>query len=236
MSCAALGVDAAVVNEVGRLVVDEQGELVVRRPMPSMPTRFWNDPDGSRLLESYFAPLPGFWTQGDWATVTGRKTFLISGRSDATLNRGGVRIGTAELYAVVDELPDVEDSLIVGLDATPTSPDLIVIFVVTSADIEGITKRMRQALRSRLSPRHMPDRVISVPAIPRTSSGKRSELVTKRLIQGLISVDAAQESAHFDQELVDALNRLGYELGYRLFDEVARSERANSGPGIQYKD
>jgi acetoacetyl-CoA synthetase len=120
ISCAALGVDVDVIDASGRPVTDRPGDLVVRQPMPSMPVSFWNDPDGTRMNDAYFTANPGVWTHGDWATRTPRESFIISGRSDATLNRSGVRIGTAELYTVAEQDPAVTDSLAVCLERTDT--------------------------------------------------------------------------------------------------------------------
>ncbi len=183
MSAPCLGVDAVAFDDDGHQVVGQLGELVIRRPMPSMPVAFWNDPDGSRYHAAYFERFPGVWRHGDWIQFTERGSSFITGRSDATLNRGGVRIGTSELYSVVEEFDEVLDSLVVHLEAT----DDLLLFVVlrdgTKLDDE-LRARLSDALRSGLSPRHRPDDIAAVPAIPRTMTGKKLELPVKRILTG----------------------------------------------------
>ncbi|GAA4839623.1 acetoacetate--CoA ligase [Actinomycetospora corticicola] len=182
-----LGVDVTVFDEAGREIVDEVGELVIRRPMPSMPVRFWNDPGDERYRESYFDEFPGVWRHGDWAVRTSRGSFVITGRSDATLNRGGVRLGTAEFYAVVEELPEVADSLVVHLEAGDGGPGELLLFVVVAGGgvlDDGLLGRIRSALKSELSPRHLPDVIEAVPAVPRTMTGKKLEKPVKQILRG----------------------------------------------------
>lgn len=182
-----LGVDVTVLDPDGREIVGEVGELVVREPMPSMPVRFWNDEDNRRYRESYFDVYPGIWRQGDWSTRTDRGSFVISGRSDATLNRGGVRLGTAEFYTVVEELPEIADSLVVHLEDRDGGPGRLLLFVVpapgTTLD-DSLTSRLRAVLRTELSPRHVPDEITAVPAIPRTRTGKKLETPVKQILRG----------------------------------------------------
>lgn len=170
-------------------VVGEQGELVITRPMPSMPVAFWGDEDGSRLHEAYFADIPGVWRHGDWITITDRGSCIITGRSDATLNRGGVRLGTAEFYAVLDPVAAVDDALVVHLagDDPEDSMGRLVLFVAPAEGHEvddEVVADIRQRLRRDLSPRHVPDEVVVVPGIPRTLSGKRVEVPVKRILTG----------------------------------------------------
>ncbi|MDL5158343.1 acetoacetate--CoA ligase [Actinomycetospora termitidis] len=182
-----LGVDVTVFDESGREVVDEVGELVIRRPMPSMPVRFWNDPGDERYRDSYFDVFPGVWRHGDWAIRTKRGSFVITGRSDATLNRGGVRLGTAEFYSVVEDLPEVADSLVVHLEASDGGPGELLLFVVVAGggDLDdALLARIRGALRSELSPRHLPDVIEAVPAVPRTMTGKKLEKPVKQILRG----------------------------------------------------
>jgi acetoacetyl-CoA synthetase len=183
MSAPCLGVDAVAYDDEGHQVVGQLGELVIRRPMPSMPVAFWNDPDGSRYRAAYFERFPGVWRHGDWIQFTERGSSFITGRSDATLNRGGVRIGTSELYSVVEEFGEVLDSLVVHLEAT----DDLLLFVVLRDGTElddALRARLSDALRSGLSPRHRPDDIAAVPAIPRTMTGKKLELPVKRILTG----------------------------------------------------
>ena len=173
-----LGVDATAFDADGREVVGELGELVIRQPMPSMPVRFWGDDDGSRYRDSYFDVFPGVWRHGDWVTRSERRSFVISGRSDATLNRGGVRLGTAEFYAVVEELPEVADSLVVHLEDDRGGAGRLLLFVAPAEGVavdDALRDRIRAALRRDLSPRHLPDLIAEVPAVPRTLTGKKLE-------------------------------------------------------------
>ena len=170
-----LGVDAAAFDPDGNEVVGELGELVIRQPMPSMPVGFWNDPDGARYRAAYFDAYPGVWRHGDWIRFTERGSCVVTGRSDATLNRGGVRLGTGEFYAVVEELAEVADSLVVHLeDPTAARASCCCSSSRRRAPSSTTTLRARiaGALRSELSPRHVPDTIAAVPAIPRTLTGK----------------------------------------------------------------
>ncbi|MEU9823266.1 acetoacetate--CoA ligase [Pseudonocardia alni] len=171
----------------GTPLTGEVGELVITRPMPSMPVGFWNDPDGSRYRDAYFDRFPGVWRHGDWITIEADGRCAISGRSDATLNRGGVRLGTAEFYAVVEDLPAVRDALVVHLEDDGTG--LLYLFVVTDGPAgdplgDDVADALRSALRTRLSPRHAPDRIVRVPVLPRTLTGKRLEVPVKRILAG----------------------------------------------------
>jgi len=187
ISCRMLGAKVEAFDEQGRSVVGREGELVITAPMPSMPVAFWNDPDGSRLREAYFSTYPGVWRHGDWLTITERGSCIVSGRSDATLKRGGVRIGTAEFYGIVEGLPEIADSLVVHLEDGGGGPGELLLFVVprdgTQLD-DGLRRRIAQALRTELSPRHVPDQVLAVAAIPRTLSGKKLEVPVKRILLG----------------------------------------------------
>jgi acetoacetyl-CoA synthetase len=200
-----LGVDVTAFDPAGDEVTGQVGELVVRRPMPSMPVGFWRDPDGTRYRSSYFDTYPGVWRHGDWVTVSRRGGFTISGRSDATLNRGGVRLGTAEFYAVVEEFPEVADSLVVHLEDQDSGPGRLLLFV-TLADgavlDEALRTRVRTALRTQLSPRHVPDMIAEVPAIPRTLTGKKLETPIKRVLQGRPVADVISPDAVTDLDAV----------------------------------
>ena len=203
MSAPCLGVDAVAYDLDGNEVVGELGELVIRRPMPSMPVKFWNDPDGSRLRAAYFEHYPGVWRHGDWILFTERGSSLITGRSDATLNRGGVRLGTSELYGVVEEFDEVLDSLVVHLEAT----DELLLFVVLREGLElddALERRISDALRNGLSPRHAPDDVVAVPAIPRTMTGKKLELPVKRILTGTPVAEVVSRDALVDPTAIEA--------------------------------
>jgi acetoacetyl-CoA synthetase len=164
----------------------ELGELVITAPMPSMPVGFWNDPDGSRLRAAYFEDYPGVWRHGDWVRITEEGSFVIYGRSDSTLNRGGVRMGTSEFYRLVDEVSEVSDSLVVDTSAVGVDGRLLLfVTLADGADLGDVTERLRGLIRSQLSPRHVPDAVVAVPAIPRTLNGKKCEVPVKRILAGV---------------------------------------------------
>ena len=200
ISCRYLGAAVAAFDDIGRAVVGVQGELVVTAPMPSMPTRFWGD-DGSRLRGAYFDRFPGVWCHGDWVTITERGSCTITGRSDATLNRGGVRLGTSEFYAVVESIPEVADSLVVHLEEPEGGAGRLVLFVQLADGAEltdELRARITGELRSMLSPRHAPDEVYAVPAIPRTHSGKKVEVPVKRILTGSPAASVVSEGALAD--------------------------------------
>jgi acetoacetyl-CoA synthetase len=186
ISCRALGAAVVALDEAGEDLIDEVGELVITKPMPSMPVSFWDDPDGTRLREAYFDVYPGLWRHGDWIKITPRGSCVIYGRSDATLNRGGVRMGTAEFYAVVEGLDEVLDSLVIDTSGTALEGELLCFLVladgVTLADVEP---RLRTALRRGLSPRHVPNRFIVIDEVPRTLNGKKCEVPVKRILAGM---------------------------------------------------
>ena len=204
LSCRHLGCAVEAFDPEGRPIVGTQGELVITRPMPSMPVAFWNDPDGSRYRAAYFDEFPGVWRHGDWITFTDRGSCVISGRSDATLNRGGVRIGTAEFYAVVESIPEVADALAVHLDV---GEDRLLLFLVLRAGTEltdALRDRVRDELRRTLSPRHVPDEILAVPVVPRTLSGKKLEVPVKRILTGTPADVAASRGSLADPTALDA--------------------------------
>jgi acetoacetyl-CoA synthetase len=181
-----LGAKVEAWNRDGVPVVGEVGELVITEPMPSMPLRLWGDPDGSRYRESYFSVYPGVWRHGDWIEITERGTAIITGRSDATINRGGVRMGTAEIYRAALALDEVVDALVVDLPR-PGTQGYMPLFVVLREGVElddALVARIRARIREDCSPRHIPDEVRAVPAIPRTLSGKALEVPVKRILSG----------------------------------------------------
>jgi acetoacetyl-CoA synthetase len=201
-----LAVDTAAFDTAGREVVGELGELVIRAPMPSMPVGFWNDPGGERYRAAYFEDFPGVWRHGDWVRFTERGSCVITGRSDATLNRGGVRMGTGEFYAVVEELAEVLDSLVVHLEDREGGPGELLLFVVLGSDavLDGeLQARIAARLRRELSPRHVPDTVHAVPAVPRTMTGKKLELPVKRMLLGASPAKVASRDALADPTALD---------------------------------
>jgi acetoacetyl-CoA synthetase len=187
ISCRALGAAVVALDEAGRELIDEVGELVITKPMPSMPVCFWNDPDGSRLHEAYFDVYPGLWRHGDWIKITPRGSCVIYGRSDATLNRGGVRMGTAEFYTVVESLDEVLDSLVIDTSGAGRDDGELLCFLVLASGVAlaDVEPRLRAALREALSPRHVPNRFIQVAEVPRTLNGKKCEVPVKKILAGL---------------------------------------------------
>jgi acetoacetyl-CoA synthetase len=210
ISCRHLGCAVEAFSPAGEPLVGELGELVITQPMPSMPVSFWNDADGSRYRAAYFDDFPGVWRHGDWITITDRGSCVISGRSDATLNRGGVRIGTAEFYAVVEGFPEIADSVVVHLEQA----DELLLFVALrdgSALSPDLEARLRAELRSALSPRHVPDRIVAVPGVPRTLSGKKLEVPIKRILTGTPPDVAASRGSLADPAALDAFVELAAE-------------------------
>jgi acetoacetyl-CoA synthetase len=186
IQCRALGCKLEAFNEDGKSVVSEVGEMVITRPMPSMPVSFWNDPEFKRYNESYFEMYPGVWRHGDWTEITSREGVIIYGRSDATLNRGGIRIGTSEIYRAVDKVKEVKDSLIICLEKSG-GEFWMPLFVVMQEGIsltDELKKKLNTTIRSEYSPRHVPDEIIAVPDIPYTISGKKTETPVKKVLMG----------------------------------------------------
>ena len=186
LSVPCLGVALNAWDEQGRSVRDAVGELVVTKPMPSMPLRFWRDPDDVRYREAYFATYPGVWRHGDWITITGRGSVIVHGRSDSTLNRNGVRMGSADIYRAVEQLPEITEALVIGAEQ-PDGDYWMPLFIVLRDNVildEHLTRRIKAAIRDEASPRHVPDEILAVPAIPHTRTGKKLEVPVKRILQG----------------------------------------------------
>lgn len=180
------GVDCAAWDDDGRPVTDTVGELVVTQPMPSMPVSLWNDPDGKRYTESYFDVWPGVWRHGDWVTMHGDGSVSMHGRSDSTLNRQGVRLGTSDFYEVLDSLPGITETLVIGVER-PDDEYWLGLFVVPAEGHpvdDELKRRIVTELRSRLTARHVPDEIVEAPAVPHTLSGKKLEVPIKKLFRG----------------------------------------------------
>ncbi len=212
-----LGVAAAAWDEDGRPVVGELGELVVTGPMPSMPLYFWNDPGDTRYREAYFEPWPGVWRHGDWMEVTERGTCVITGRSDSTLNRGGVRMGTADVYAAVEAFPEVADCVVLGVEQRDGGYWMpLFLQLAPGAELtDDLRDRIRAAIRTSASPRHVPDEILVVPGVPHTRTGKRLEVPLKRLFQGVPPEKAVNPGAVDDASLVEHYVALARERGAR---------------------
>jgi len=190
LQCRSLGYAVEVYDEQGQSVVGKKGELVCTRPFPAMPLGFWNDSGGKRYHDAYFAKYPNVWCHGDWCELTERGTMIVYGRSDATLNPGGVRIGTAEIYRQVEKVWEVEESCAIGQLWPPDKPrdTRVVLFVKLREDCEltdELQDRIRGILREQASPRHVPAKIVQVADLPRTRNGKLAELAVKAAVHGM---------------------------------------------------
>jgi acetoacetyl-CoA synthetase len=215
-----LGAEVEAYDEDGKPVIGQVGELVITVSMPSMPVGFWNDPDGARYRESYFETYPGVWRHGDWIELLPDGGCVIYGRSDATLNRGGVRMGTSEFYRVVEAFAEVADSLVVDTGRLGAEGRLI-LYVVPAAGYQvddDLAARLRAALRTQLSPRHVPDEIHQVPGIPRTLSGKKLEVPVRKILLGTDPDRAADPNAMANPEVL------------QYFESAADASPAERGP------
>jgi acetoacetyl-CoA synthetase len=200
-----LGAKVEAFDEQGRLVIDEVGELVLTEPLPSMPVFLWGDPDRSRYRETYFDMYPGVWRHGDWIEITSRGTAIIYGRSDATINRGGIRMGTSEIYSAVLSLPDIVDALVVDLPR-PDGEGWMPLFVVLRDGIsldDELVAAIKRRIREDCSPRHVPNEVRQIPQVPRTLSGKVLEVPVKRILMGTPAEQAASRDSLANPEALD---------------------------------
>ncbi len=213
------GVDSAAWNDEGEPVIDEVGDLVILQPMPSMPVHLWNDPAFERYTDAYFDTWPGVWRHGDWVTMHADGSVTIHGRSDSTLNRQGVRLGSSDFYDVLEAMPEIAESLVIGVDL-PDDEYWLGLFVVTANGAElddDLRRTIESTLRTRLSPRHVPDEIVSAPGIPHTLTGKRLEVPIKRLMAGqplekaanLASVDSPENLLWFAEFASDWRQRRG---------------------------
>jgi acetoacetyl-CoA synthetase len=229
----ALGAAVEAWDEEGNALIGEVGELVITEPMPSMPLYLWNDPDGERYRESYFEMFPGIWRHGDWIEITGRGTAIIHGRSDSTINRGGIRMGTAEIYRAVLASPEIIDALVVDLPKEGTD-GVIELFVVLrdGAELDDwLRKAFAKAIRERCSPRHVPDEVHTIAEVPRTLSGKVLEVPVKRILMGadpdkVVSRDSLTNPAALDYFVA---KRKGI-----AFDRDDRTDRGTDGSNLRH--
>jgi acetoacetyl-CoA synthetase len=211
ISCRCLGAKVESFDSEGRSVVGELGELVLTEPLPSMPVGFWNDPGGARYRASYFDRFPGVWRHGDWIEVTPRGTCVITGRSDATLKRGGVRLGTSEFYGVVEAIPEVAESLVVHLADDAGGPGELLLFVALREGAElddALRARIARSLREGLSPRHVPDEILAVTSVPRTLNNKKLEVPVRRILSGEPPEKVANPGAMANPESLDFFVKL----------------------------
>jgi acetoacetyl-CoA synthetase len=205
MQCRHLGAAVEAWDDGGRAVVGAVGELVCVKPMPGMPIYFWNDPDNSQLIGSYFDVFPGVWRHGDWIEIDAHGVCTISGRSDATINRQGLRMGASEIYSAVERLPEIADCMVIDLETGVGESELLMFVVLglgarLDADLRG---RIGEAIRSSLSPRFVPDEIVAAPAVPRTLSGKKQEVPIKRLLQGHAAAKIINRDAMMNPDALD---------------------------------
>jgi acetoacetyl-CoA synthetase len=205
LSAPYLGVEMDAWDESGKPVRGEVGELVITKPMPSMPVAFWNDADGSRYRSAYFEMFPGVWRHGDWITITGHGSIIVHGRSDSTLNRHGIRMGSADIYQAVERLPEIAEALVIGAE----QPDggywmpLFVVLADGAALTDELRDRIKRTIRDEVSPRHVPDEIIVAPGVPHTRTGKKLEVPIKKLFQGADPAKVVEKSAVDDPALLD---------------------------------
>lgn len=212
IQCRALGCSLEAYNEDGKPILNEVGEMVITKPMPSMPVYFWNDKNFERYKSSYFDTYPGVWRHGDWTEITSRHGVIIYGRSDSTLNRGGVRIGTSEVYRAVDKISEVKDSLIICIEKEG-GEYFMPLFVVLNKDIEldrSLIDKINQTIRSDYSPRHVPDKIIEIDEVPYTISGKKVETPVKKILMGTSIEEASNTDALKNPESLNFFTTLKY--------------------------
>ncbi|WP_433668608.1 acetoacetate--CoA ligase [Nocardia sp. CA-136227] len=205
LSAPYLGVALDAWDEQGNPVRDEVGELVITKPMPSMPVSFWNDADGSRYRDAYFEMFPGVWRHGDWITITGHGSIVVHGRSDSTLNRQGIRMGSADIYQAVERIPEIAEALVIGAEQ-PDGGYWMPLFVVLTPGVEltdELRGRINATIRAEVSPRHVPDEIIAAPGIPHTRTGKKLEVPIKKLFQGAEAATVVAPTAVDVPELLD---------------------------------
>jgi acetoacetyl-CoA synthetase len=215
MQCRTLGTAVYAMDDNGNILEDDVGELVVTKPMPSMPLYFWGDEGGHRYHDSYFDVFPGIWRHGDWIRITPRGGAIIYGRSDTTINRHGVRMGTGEIYRVVEEAPEVLDSLVVDLEYLGRE-SYMPLFVVLRDDAsltDELREHIRAAIRENLSARHIPNDIVQVAEIPRTRTGKKMELPIKKLLLGKPLAEVANPDAMANPQSLDIYIRFAEERG-----------------------
>jgi len=215
IQCRGLGAKIEAFDATGQSVIGEVGELVLSAPFPAMPVYFWGDADGSRFLDSYFSTYPGIWRHGDWLKLTPSGAAVIYGRSDSTLNRGGVRMGTSEFYRVVEQIPEIADSLVVDTGSLSDATGTLYLFVALTpgATLDAaLRRRIQSEVRRELSPRHVPDEIIGVSAVPRTLNGKKLEVPVKRLLLGAAPESVASRDTLANPTALDAFAELAREL------------------------
>ncbi|YCK42768.1 acetoacetate--CoA ligase [Actinomadura sp. ATCC 39365] len=218
MSGPSLGVDAKAFDERGNVVVGDVGELVITAPMPSMPVRLWGDDDGRRMRDTYFSRYPGAFRFGDWCRFSSHGSCVITGRSDATLNRGGVRLGTAEFYRALQDVAEVTDSLVVHLESDDGGMGELILFVILADGLaldDALRARLIAHIRTTLSPRHVPDAVMAVPAVPYGRTGKKLEVPVKKILLGAAPDEVASAGSLTDPAALDAFTAIARDRARR---------------------
>ncbi len=216
IQCRGLGAKIEAFDEAGRSLVNEVGELVLTEPLPSMPIFFWGDEDGARRKQSYFSDYEGVWRHGDWIKITPRGSCVIYGRSDSTLKRGGVRMGTSEFYRVVESVPEVADSLVVDTGSLDDADGRLFLFIVTAPGAaldSALEQKLKATIRKEISPRHVPDVIVQVGAVPRTLNGKKLEVPIKRILLGTAPERAASPDTLANPKALEPFVALARELG-----------------------
>jgi acetoacetyl-CoA synthetase len=232
-----LGVAVQAWDDSGARVIGEVGEMVITRPLPSMPVALWNDPDGARYSAAYFERFPGVWTHGDWITETPEGEFIVHGRSDATLNRGGVRLGSSDIYAALEPVAEVLDALVVGAEE-PDGGYYMPLFVVLAHDAEltdELATRINATIREQTSPRHVPDEIIAAPAVPMTHTLKKAEVPVKKLFAGHDPSSAIAKGSLTNPDSIDFyVEQAGRRRSTRAAgasDQQDRSSPSTTAPG-----
>lgn len=206
MTAPSLGFAATAFDSDGQEILDELGELVITQPVPSMPVTFWGEDGDDRFEKAYFEKFPGVWQHGDWVRFSSDGGVVVTGRSDATLNRGGVRLGTADFYSVLDTLDEVADALVIHLEDPDGGMGELVVFVQTESDVsftDDLSARVSHELKTRLSPRHIPDEIVPVAKVPLGRTGKKLEVPVKRIVQGAALDEVASPGALQDPLSLD---------------------------------
>ena len=219
IQCRGLGAKIEAFDATGRSVIGEVGELVLTAPFPAMPVYFWGDVDGARFTDSYFSTYPGIWRHGDWLKLTPSGAAVIYGRSDSTLNRGGVRMGTSEFYRVIEQIPEIVDSLVVDTGSLTDASGTLYLFVVLAPGAvldSELCKRIEHDVRRELSPRHVPDQILGVSAVPRTLNGKKLEVPVKRLLLGAAPESVASRDTLANPTALDDFAALARALAHEV--------------------
>jgi acetoacetyl-CoA synthetase len=230
IQCRTLGAKVESYDEDGHPHLDEVGELVLSEPMPCMPVAFWNDPDQTRYREAYFEDFPGVWRHGDWIKILSDGGCIIYGRSDSTLNRGGVRMGTSDFYRVVESFTEIADSLVIDTGQLGAEGLLILYVQLAPGHVldDDLVSRLKAAIRGSLSPRHVPDEIHQVPGVPRTLSGKKLEVPVRKILLGTPVAEAADPDALANPEV---LGLFASQAGARVESQKGAAQQSTAIEG-----